>query len=418
MHVNLNENNIKDYITNYFNIQFKDKIKIEIDKGFYIINNKIKYPIYKFWEKRDNELLKDFNGKTFNNDYIGTMFFFLSGYWEYIHNDKKDKYGRFPYKESFQYKKEITEEPIVDILLEEIRKNLKLEYKAKNPQIFITHDIDHLYLLKGKNFYRGILGDIIKRKDSTIVFDKIKRKSKNKDPYDINNLIEIHKKYGTKGTFFFMPDIQPKKTDGGYNLNKNKKYLVNIKKQIKEIDGDIGIHYDVRYLDENRMNNDIKKIEEIFNDKIISGRAHYLIFDITKTYEILEKSGIKLDTTGGYAEHIGFRFGTSKPFKPYNFNKNKEYNLIEVPLIIMDGTLQSNKYMNISPEKGFEKIKNIIEKIKKYNGIFTFLWHNSSFYTSQWKNWEWVYKETLKYVINRGYNYINAKDIFRKLEWN
>ena len=296
----------------------------------------------------------------------------------------------------------------MDILVDRIKDKLNLEYKNNIPYIFITHDIDHLFLSKGEKFYRTILGDIIKRKNLKMVFDKIIQKIKNNDPWDIDKLIEIHKKYRTTGTFFFMPNIQPKRIGGGYKLEKVKNYL---NKKSKNIKGSIGIHYDVRYLEESRMQNDVKNLREIFNEEIYSGRAHYLIFDITKSFDILEKSGIKVDTTGGYAEHIGFRFGTSKPFKPFNFKENKEYNLIEIPLIIMDASLQSKKCMNLTPQEGFEKIKEIINKIKKYNGIFTFLWHNSSFYTYEWKDWEGVYEKTIEYALSKNFKSISAEDI-------
>ncbi|UYO99165.1 hypothetical protein OF820_08765 [Oceanotoga sp. DSM 15011] len=64
------------------------------------------------------------------------------------------------------------------------------------------------------------------------------------------------------------------------------------------------------------------------------------------------------------------------------------------------------RYMGLSPEKGFEKIKELIDKIDNYNGVFTFLWHNTSFYIPEWKNWEWVYEDTIKYVKNKRFEFI------------
>jgi len=90
---------------------------------------------------------------------------------------------------------------------------------------------------------------------------------------------------------------------------------------------------------------------------------------------------------------------------PYNFKEKREYNLLEIPLIVMEGSLQSPRYMNLTPEQGFEKIKELVDKIKKYNGTFTFLWHNSSFYTTEWKNWEWVYQETIKYLDKNSFDF-------------
>ncbi len=42
----------------------------------------------------------------------------------------------------------------------------------------------------------------------------------------------------------------------------------------------------------------------------------------------------------------------------------------------MDGSLFN--YQNLTPEEGFQRIKNIINTVKKYQGVFVLLWHNSS----------------------------------------
>ncbi|BBE30177.1 hypothetical protein OSSY52_03180 [Tepiditoga spiralis] len=409
----MNKVDIKSYIENYLNEIFVENINISILKNSYILNNELKFNIYEFWNKNDEELLNDFNNFSFKNDYISTIFFFLSGYWEYTHSELKDKIGRFPAIESFQFKKEILEEPVVEIIVEKIRKELNLNYKQNNTKIFITHDIDFLGLLKGFNFIKNLGGDILKRKDIKLFFDKLIKKIINSDPCSVENLISIHKKYGTTGTFFFIPDIQGKKFGGGYDPTKKKKYLKKLEKEINKINGNVGIHYDAEYLNKNRMEKDIEKLKNIFNSKIDKGRSHYLMFDIKKSFDIYEKAGIKLDSTGGYADRVGFRFGTCKPFKPFNFDKGKEYNIIEIPLIIMEGTLQSQKYMNLTSKEGFEKIKEIINKIKKYNGVFTFLWHNTSFYNITWKDWEWVYEETIKYSIKKELKCISADNLVK-----
>jgi len=72
----------------------------------------------------------------------------------------------------------------------------------------------------------------------------------------------------------------------------------------------------------------------------------------------------------------------------------------------MDGSLQNPRYMNLTPERRFEKIKELVDKIKKYNGTFTFLWHNSSFYTTEWKNWEWVYHKTVRYLKENEFEFV------------
>ena len=402
----MNTEDVKNYVERYLRRIFVEPINITVEDNKYIINNTLRYEIYNFWNKTDEELLNDFKEFSFKEDYIGTIFFFLSGYWEYTHNNIKDEYERFPAIESFSYKKDVLEEPVVDILVESIRKELNLSYKEDKPKAFLTHDIDNLGLPKGWKFLKSLGGDILKRKDIKLAFDRIKRKITNQDPWSVYNLIELHKRYDTKGTFFFMPDIQPENCPGGYDPFKNQAYLSGLEKGIKTIDGKIGLHYDVRHLKEDRMKNDLEKLNQIFETKIEYGRAHFLLFDITKSFDIYEKAGIKIDSTCSYADRVGFRFGTSKPFMPYNFKEKRDYNLLEIPLIVMEGSLQNPRYMNLSSKEGFEKIKELIQKIKKYKGTFTLLWHNSSFYMTEWKDWEWVYHETIKYLKENGFVFV------------
>lgn len=414
--MNLNKCDVRNYVENFLNTIFKENIKINIVDEKYIINDKIEYKIYEFWKKSDEILIHDFNHNSFKGDFISTIFFFLSGYWEYTHTELKDKHGRFLGANSFAYKKDILEKPIVDLLVRKIAKGLNIKYKNffRENKIFMTHDIDFLGMYRGYITIKDIGGDIIKRKNVKVALDKITKLVTLDDPHSVNNLIEMHKRYDTKATFFFMADKQPKDTVGGYKPQNNLKKIKKIKDEIKSIDGSIGIHYDARYLKTDRMEKDINILEGSFKEKIYLGRAHFLKFDIKKSFDIYENAGIKLDSTGCYADKIGFRFGTSYPFKPYNFKEKREYDLLEVPLIIMESTLQSIDYMNLSPKEASIKMKDIINQINEVKGVFTFLWHNSSFYTSIWKEWEWLYIETIKYAKKKNNKFMNADEILER----
>lgn len=416
----LNEEDIKSYLVNYFNFMFKQKISIDISDGCYVVNKSKKYNIYKFWNKESSELLNDFMDCSFQNDYLGTIFFFLSGYWEYIHSNKKDAYGRFIGKDSFSFKKQVIEKPVVDILVNKLAEELKLDYSYNNskPKLFITHDIDYLSMIYGINFILSIAVSILKERNIKNVFLYLINRIYNNDPYSVINLVNVHKKYNTKGTYFFLPSIQKLKDSVGlgYSLKANKKILKRYKEAINDTKGDIGIHYSSRHLREKQMSKDIKSLETVLNQKISSGRSHFLIFDIKRSFKVYEESGLKLDTTCSYADMVGFRFGTCRPFRPYNFATRKEYNILEVPLIVMEGCLQGPKKMNLNPEDGFNRIKKLINIVDEYNGVFTFLWHNTSFYTNKWNNWEWILEETIKYGLKKGLKTVNAKELIKSYE--
>jgi len=78
---------------------------------------------------------------------------------------------------------------------------------------------------------------------------------------------------------------------------------------------------------------------------------------------------------------------------------------------IMDGTLQNPNYRGLSPDEGFEVIKNHIKTIKKYNGIFTFLWHNSSFDPVGWQGWKEVYENVMEYISDQNAFVASGREI-------
>ena len=66
----------------------------------------------------------------------------------------------------------------------------------------------------------------------------------------------------------------------------------------------------------------------------------------------------------------------------------------------MDGSLFN--YQNLNPEEGFQRIKILIDTVKKYNGVFVLLWHNSSFDRIMLRGWDQVYEKTLEYIRKKN----------------
>jgi len=59
----------------------------------------------------------------------------------------------------------------------------------------------------------------------------------------------------------------------------------------------------------------------------------------------------------------------------------------------MDGSLVT--YQNISVEEAYNKVNILLLEVKKYNGEFVFLWHNSAFNTKTWKPFQIIYEKIL-----------------------
>lgn len=416
---------VAEYVSVFLNDQFQNKFNIEFDeKGFYrIITDGTKtdlvFKIYPFWEKEKVDLFKDFSPQTllFGEDVPGTVFFFLSGYFEYISPDKKDVWGNFPGKESFQEKLGLSMVPVADLLTEEvIVKKLNgagFDIKLRNnrPLFFLTHDVDLLGYYKANSRLKVLAGDILKRKNIREFFGNLSNMVSGNDPCEVDYVLSKSISRNLKSTFFFMAEKNSGKYYGGYDISKYGGYLKSKTDLIIKAAGDVGLHYGVNHLEKNRLKNEVTSLEKVLGRSIKSGRAHYLIFDSAKSFGEYEKSGIVLDSTGGFSDIIGFRFGTCKLFRPFDFCAMKASSFIEAPLIIMDGTLKDTFFMNLSCEKAVELSKELIDTIFKYSGVFTLLWHNTSFFRDGWNRWEGVYESILDYTMEKKFVSVNGRDI-------
>ena len=352
-----------------------------------------------------------------NFDIVASTFYFLSGWNEYV-NSKKDEFGRISYKYSIINKLEISLIPVVnyyfDILNDAIKRAGEVVEKKnlwnKNDfGIALTHDIDvcKSAWLEGSN--------IALRKGNFFQISKLvyKRFFKKDAWFNFKEIQNIEKENNGVSSFYFLPQ------QGKVGKWKNADYSINskdIRESIKYlIDGgnEIGIHGSFG------THSSSKKFK-IDKDKlklsIIGNRFHFLMFDPKLTVSVLEKNEMKYDTTLGFAEQIGFRRGTCFPFYLYNFEEKRISSIVEVPLITMDSTLYNSKYMGLTKEESVFQVKSLINEIKKFNGVFTLLWHNTFFSEYKYTGWKEVYVQILKYCNQQNGLLTTSGNIYKAIK--
>lgn len=345
-----------------------------------------------------------------NIDIIQSAFFMLTRYEELLLWDKVDKdlYGRFPAKESLAYKEGFLDYPIVNEYIEWLWQwinSFNLGYKRKNTwgkyefAACLTHDVD-IPFKYNYSLNKDIKKFKIQRTFLTykqIFHHTLSKINYQKDPfYTFDYIRNVEKKYKFNSSFYFMV--------GGNSIYDNF-YKINDKrilKLINELDEDnceVGYHYSFNSFDnltQRKMEKEI--LDKYLNSKTYGGRNHYLRFKSPESWDVSEKVGLLYDTTLGYADIVGFRCGICMPYKVFDILQNKELNLWEIPLIVMEGSLKDKKYMNLNCDEAFEEIKKKIDIVKKYRGVFTLLWHNSSFDNESWKGWKEVFEDTMHYL--------------------
>jgi len=214
-----------------------------------------------------------------------------------------------------------------------------------------------------------------------------------KDPYDtFDEIMDTSDSFNIKSHFFFMSGGTTNRYDNRYKIdNPLVKTIIN---KIKDRGHFVGIHPSYNaYNDAKQFKIEKENLEKINEEPLISGREHYLRFEVPKTWQLWEDNNFEWCSNLAYAKSAGFRTGSCYPFTPFNILSQQKLTLKERPLIMMEVTFAEAS----KDKKEFDAMVDYyLNIIKKYNGEFVFLWHNASFKEASLATYIPSYTRTLK----------------------
>ena len=367
---------------------------ILFEKGIhdYTINIKSNNGQKVFFEQAENSALP--------YDIFACSFYLLSRYEEYLPHIK-DRFQRFPAKESIAYRNGFLKTPIIEYWLLDLVSPIQVKFPEFKPvsrefNFVNTIDVDNAYCYLEKGIVRTVAASL--RSLVNLDFEGLTQRikvliGKEKDPYDtFEYLLDLQSKYEFKSIYFFLL------ADYGHN-DKNipvtsKKFQALIKSMADYVQ--VGIHPSwASSKDSSKLPKEIKRLEIITNREITRSRQHFLKLDLPTTYRRLIDLGIREDYTMGYASQVGFRAGTSLPFYFYDLDMETQTQLLIHPFAVMDGTL--NEYMELPVDDAQYLVKELMDRVKKVNGTFISLWHNETVSDNRhWQDWKQVYEFTIE----------------------
>ncbi len=333
-------------------------------------------------------------------DLFGSCFYLISRYEEVIIKNR-DNHGRFSFQDSFVAKANCLSVPLVDaytlILIGLLRHFIGVEvseWSTHNYKVNVSCDIDIPFWAPNsvKSFVRRYLKDTLEQRSFRGGYQRFKKYIKIRensfldDPFakNIEFIASENEKFNRKVDFFIIPLRTHTSFDNEENIESQR--FLHILKSIKMRGHRIGVH--PGYLtcsSSSNMKRSVEKFRQFhvrnFGDlREIISRQHYLRWDSYRTPELLMENGVTVDTTMGYADYIGFRPSTCSEFFLYDLKNRRSTTVLERPLNVMDATLLAPRYMGIIDlNEAIEKINELKEMCKAYNGHFNILWHNSYF---------------------------------------
>jgi len=337
--------------------------------------------------------------------------FVLLACWDELTRAERDQYGRLRYSASvFAGEPALRiEEPVVDVYGGLLRALLapRLAELGEQPlpapgwlwrdggssaggyAVALTHDLDNLWRWTPRGFaasgYRGAraarrrdgaalrreLGDL--REWLTV---HLPRRS---DPFwTFPQLLGGEDMRGVSSTFYVIAS-HAHPTDGN-QPDTYRRRIPEALKMLRDHEREVGLHGNDRdRRGAEPLEDDRDDLAARAGAQVDGIRYHYLRCLYHQTLPLLEQAGFAYDTSLAFAEHEGFRCGTALPFRPFDVARDRPLRLVELPLAVMDNTLQNPKYRALPAAAGERASRELLERVAAVGGGVSILWHNNRF---------------------------------------
>jgi hypothetical protein len=332
-------------------------------------------------------------------DVIGSIFFMLSRYEELV-KASRDQNDRFPAAASLAVERGFLYRPIVDEYIEILwSAMLKVWPQLTRPltagAMVVTCDVDEPYerwISSPWLLAQGLAGALLRRRSVGCASRRLKNawcSRRGRFQFDPNwnfawymSTLESH---GHRGIFYFIPTSGTTQFDCTYSLTERR--MQELLKSLSDRGHQIGMHGSyTTYRNAALMKRERMSLIDACRSAgaaaaVRGNRQHYLRWDAGQTADHLEHAGFTYDSSGGYADNPGFRYGTTRTFPMWSWIRQAPLKLRQHPLILMEGSVISYLKLGYSAE-AFDLMRRLKKAALKY-GDFTMLWHNSSLSTTE-----------------------------------
>lgn len=346
------------------------------------------------------------NAIAIDHDIIAESFDLLSCAEEY--GSRRDDKGRFLAAYSTRDKLDV---PIVNrnaIALKEALakaargKNRTLVVESRRFTVVLSHDVDNitdknihvvLHRLSRalKYLLRGRIAQALRMGSFTVG-----RLVARGNPYrNYADYIELERRYGFRSTFFMITGSKGR-FGARYSIAGAREMLTDIAAAGWEVA--LHVNFD-SFRDPAAIAREKRAFEEVIGASISGCRNHYLMFSLPESWHAIRQAGLRYDSSIGYTDAIGFRAGIAYPYRPYDRSADRDIDLIELPLVIMDTAVMDYDH---DIEASWVRIKKVLDETRAVGGTISVNFHHRVLYEREFPGWRNMYVRILDYIREHG----------------
>jgi len=337
-------------------------------------------------------------GERPQGDEIAEAFFHLARVEERA--GPRDQHGRFPAAASCL-------DPL-DPPLERLRERLGVEsprWRGARFAVALTHDVDtpwrwtrigvrgaaarlKSHALAGRG--RAALREA--RSLSGVPVHRLRRTDPN---WSFERVVGIERARGARSTFFVMAGHRH--AADGASPATYERLRPRLVETLRAAGAEIGLHGSYTAADDEEiLRSEHEALAELAGP-LDGQRYHYLRVDPHRNLAPLERLGLAYDSSLGFSDAIGFRAGIAQPFRPWDLERDRPLDLVEIPLAVMDATFE-DRYLGLSAREAEPHLLRLLERAAERGGGFAILWHTDRFDPGSAQRWDRLYERLLDRV--------------------
>jgi len=321
-------------------------------------------------------------------DLVAATFFLLSGYEETV-DGSRDEHGRFTAEQSATGRAGLTLEPLVDrytsllaSLLGELagRPFAVPAWDREGFALALSHDVDGL---------------------------RPPQRPGGRAAGVVTPVLELEERHDVHSTFFFIT--------GGEDPVRERYEITDkrARRALREVRGagsEIALHGSYFCMREPSSMESEKAALTSAVKEPRGYRQHYLRLPADGLAR-LDRAGFRYDSSLGWPDAPGFKNGTARPFHPYDFEQRRALALLEIPLVVMDRSLE--KYLGLDAESAWDVLLEILGAIETTGGCCSLLWHPEFFDVDRHAGYDALYERALVWLRDSGGRALTGKQVAR-----
>jgi hypothetical protein len=132
---------------------------------------------------------------------------------------------------------------------------------------------------------------------------------------------------------------------------------------------------------------------------VTTTRQHLLRWDVRVTPQLQQDAGLRVDSSLGFNRNVGFRAGTSLPFRHFDVGARARLDLLQIPLVAQDASLLDAWGLELDVESAFDVVSVFLDRAAELGTAVTLVFHPDKLVRPDWLA---LYERTLDHASGQG----------------